>query len=246
MFSRCHRPWLPAAAALLLAGPVAAQQFEVVSIKPNRGGSDGTVIKTQPGGRFVASNATLKDFIEFAFGVRDFQVAGAPGWAERDAWDVAANAPDGKDIDDDALKPMMQSLLATRFQFKFHREVRQLPVYSLLVEKSGAKLTPHKGTDGPSGRTLVAAGRATLTAKAVPIAALAENLARAVGRPVTDNTGLMGLYDLKLEWTPDQTTDAGAASIFTALREQLGLRLEPARGPVDVIVVDAAERASEN
>jgi uncharacterized protein (TIGR03435 family) len=230
-----------------MAAALAAQsRFDIVSIKPNRSGSDGTTVNTFPGGRFVANNITLRSLVESAFGVRDFQVIGGPGWADKDAWDISARTVDGKDIDGDTLRPALQSMLADRFRLVFHRDVRQLPVYSLSVEKSGAKLTPHTGQSGPSGRTLVSGGKATMTATAAPIAPLAENLARAVGRPVIDNTGLKGLYDFTLEWIPDQTADSTGPSIFTAVREQLGLRLEASRGPVEVIVIDSAEKASEN
>lgn len=233
-------------AANLAAQGAPEQQFEVATIKPNRSGGDGTTINIFPGGRFVATNVNLKTLVMSAFGVRDFQVTGGPGWVDGEAYDVSAKAREGTHLDDAELRPLLQALLVDRFKLKFHHEVKQLPVYSLVVAKTGPKLAPHTGPSGPSGRTLFSSGKATMSATAAPISALAENLGQAVGRTVLDKTGLQGLFDFTLEWVPDQTAASDGPSIFTALQEQLGLKLEAARGPGDVIVIDSAEKASEN
>lgn len=228
----------------LAAQEVRGQQFEVATIKPDHGAGDGTTINVLPGGRFVATNVNLRTLVMSAFGVRDFQVTGGPGWVDGEAYDVSAKAPEGTHVDDAELKPLLQALLVERFKLKVHHEVRQLPVYSLIVVKKGPKLAPHTGPNGPSGRTLFSSGKATMSATAAPISALADNLGRAVGRTVQDNTGLQGLYDFTVEWVPDQTAASEGASIFTALQEQLGLKLEATHGPVEVIVIDSVEKAA--
>jgi uncharacterized protein (TIGR03435 family) len=245
-FALLRWPLLFTIAGLLAGQSLLPQQFEVISVTSNRSGSDGSTVNTLPGGRFVATNVSLKRLMESAFGVRDFQVTGGPGWTERDAYDVSAKSAGGTDIEDAELRPLLQAMLVDRFKLKFHREVRQLPVYSLSIAKSGSKMTAHVGPGGPSGGTLVASGRATMRATAAPVSRLAENLSRAVGRTVLDNTGVKGLYDFTLEWAPDQSVESNGPSIFTALQEQLGLKLDATKGPVEVIVIDGAVRASEN
>jgi uncharacterized protein (TIGR03435 family) len=232
---------------LIASGPpVARGQFDVTSVKPNRTGSDGSTLKTLPGGKFVATNANLKALIQFAFGIRDFQIIGGPRRLGTDAFDVLASTGSAGDLSEEQLRPALQALLAERFQLKFHRDMRELPTYSLTIARNGPKLTEHTGDGGPSGRTLFSGGKATLTAAKVPASMLAEQLGHLVERPVVDNTGLRGLYDFKLEWSPDQAAGSAGPSIFTAVQEQLGLKLESTRGPVEVIVIDSAEKPSEN
>jgi len=228
------------------AGGQSPGEFDVTSIKPNQSGSDGTSINTLPGGRFVATNASLKMLIESAFGVKDFQIAGGPRWLDATSYDIEAKVDRNGRMSDEELRPYLQALLADRFKLKFHRETKEVSVYSLVVGKTGSKLAEHTGTGEPSGRTLFGSGKASMSATKVTTKKIAEVLSQVLSRTVVDNTGLSGMYDLKLEWVPDQTAESTGPSIFTALQEQLGLKLESTRGPVEVLIIDSAEKPSEN
>jgi uncharacterized protein (TIGR03435 family) len=169
---------------------------------------------------------------------------------------------------------ILQPLLADRFKLKIHTETKQLPVYELVVTKGGSKLKEAtagdayangiKGPDGVGRGGMMRMGRGQLTAQAVPMTFLANMLSQQLHRTVLDKTGLTGKYDLELNWTPDQgadpmfkgpegspqrgdaAPDSSGPSIFTALQEQLGLRLQSAKGPVETIVIDHVEMPSEN
>jgi len=164
---------------------------------------------------------------------------------------------------------MMQGLLKDRFKLAFHRETKELPTYSLVVAKGGPKLKAAEIIDGGGeggsggggrGRQIRTMGRGRFEASGVPVSALANHLSQVLGRSVIDKTELTGDYDFKLEWTPDErqggmmkgpggesaaASDNPGASIFTALQE-LGLKLESTKGPVDIFVIERAEKASEN
>lgn len=170
---------------------------------------------------------------------------------------------------------MLQALLAERFKLTIHRESKELPIYALVVAKGGPKFQEAKpgdtypngikGPDGHGGAGLMFMGREGLTAQGIPIANLVGHLSRQLGRNVVDKTGLTGKYDFTLKWTPDESEGAmfrgpdggqpatGSAppessgpSIFTALQEQLGLKLESEKGPVEIIVIDHVEKPTEN
>ena len=156
------------------------------------------------------------------------------------------------------MKLMFQTLLADRFQLKTHRETKELPVYAVTVGKNGPKLSKAD----PAGKgTQMSMGRGQLKAKKASIEQLAKLLGNQLGRTVLDKTGLAGDFDFELTWTPDVTgplgpkeggvdgpppVDPGGPSIFTAIQEQLGLKLESQKGPVEILVIDSVERASEN
>lgn len=245
------------AAALIVPGATAQppQTFEVASIKPS---AALTVTETRryPGGRFVASGVTLKDLIQRAYDVKDFQISGGPKWLHSERYDIAAKA--GENIPRaQSLDPMIQALLADRFKLKIHRETREMPIYSLVVDRGGPKLQPNTTAPGPAWTK----ARGLLKGDRISMAMFASDLLEAaLNRVVTDNTNIPGNFDVRLTWTPEEeqaagpageslpapATDIAVTSIFAALREQLGLRLEPRRGVVEVIVVDSAERPSEN
>ena len=230
---------------VVLSRAAEPRSFEVVSVKPNKsGGSYG--IQTTPGGRFVATNVSPMMLIRKAFGLELYQLGGGPDWINTERYDVECKTAGARDITGEELRPLLQKLLAERFVLKFHRETRQVPVYLLGVAKNGAKLTVHTGDTGPSLNTDYSAGKSTLTARNTTIEEFTKALSRLPGRPVQDNTGIHGAYDFKLEWSPDQTGDFAAPSLFTALQEQLGLKLEAANGPVEMLVIDSVERPSEN
>jgi uncharacterized protein (TIGR03435 family) len=155
-------------------------------------------------------------------------------------YDIKAKA-EGNAGDD--LWPMVQTLLADRFQLKFHRETRELPIYALVVAKNGAKL--HAVSAAGLG---VGMGKGRFNGRGADMPTLASVLSNELGRLVFDRTGLSGFYDFTLTFEPDDTraADTAGPSLFTALQEQLGLRLEPQKGPVETLVIDHAEKPSAN
>jgi bla regulator protein BlaR1 len=266
-----HRIFL----ATALAGAVFAQKFEVASIKPNKSNDHRIMIGIQPGGRFNASNVTVKQLITMAYGIRDYQVSGLPSWAESDHYDIAAkpeggdsSAPDAK-TQQEKMRAMIKDLLADRFGMKTHSETKELPIYALVVAKNGPKMEESKenapeAADGvPRGRggQMIRMGRGQLSGQEMRMDMLVNQLSQILRRNVVDKTGLTGKYDIKLNWTPDPgeggmmpgpsdgapppSADSGP-SIFTAIQEQLGLKLDSQRGPVELVVVDKIERPSEN
>jgi len=239
-----------------------ARVFDVVSIKPHPRGpglSYGFGWKTAPEG-FSATGINTAMLIVLAYGLHSpDEIVDLPAWATTDGQDIKAKTdeetaaalrklPDPEV--DRILQPMLQSMLADRFQFKIHRETRPLPVYDLVVAKGGPKLKLSSSND----RSGAAMSNGYISGNGVPISSLAFDLSNEIGRQVIDKTGLTGVYNYELKWTADEmraaqdssdSQDSGA-SVFAAIQEQLGLRLESAKGPVDVIVVDHVERPSEN
>jgi uncharacterized protein (TIGR03435 family) len=222
-----------------------AQSFDVVSVKRNNSGSGGSSERTNPG-HVMADNITATSMIEQAFGVRAFQISGGPGWMTTDGFDVNATTGTTKDLDDIELQPYWESLLIGRFGMKYHRESKEMQVYSLTIAKSGAKLIEHRGGNGTSTHISNGKDRVSITSSGISMANFAALLGRRLDRMVIDKTGLSGNYDIAVEWAPEASTDTGAASIFTALQNQLGLKLESGKAPVEIIVIDNLERPSEN
>ena len=220
-------------------------QFDVASIKPAPPGPGNTTMKFEPGGRFRATGAPLNALIQLAYGVKDFQVSGRPKWADSESYesyDVVAQPAAGVTFNRDQLKVAIQALLADRFKLKFHRETKDLPIYSLVVGKNGPKLTKNIDAPGP-GATI---GSGQLKGSKISMSILADLLAQLLDRTVRDDTGISGDFDVKLNWGPGQTADRDGPSIFTALQEQLGLKLNAQKGPVEILIIDRAERPSGN
>jgi uncharacterized protein (TIGR03435 family) len=226
------------------AAPPQPQAFQIVSIKPNRSGED-TTIKTSLG-RLRAVSVTPHELLLYAFAARDSQLIGGPDWLMKERFDVEAVTGTSDDLDRTTLQPLLQSMFADRFKLKFHRENREFPVYSLAVAKGGPKLTAHAGEGQPSTGINSRSGKYVVNARKTTMKGLAEVLGRQSDRFVIDNTGLEGEYDFRLAWTDLATVDSGDPSLFTAIQEQLGLKLEPAKGPVQVTVIDSIGRPSEN
>jgi len=239
------------------AEAVKEPQFEVASIRENIKSVDGrTHIYRHPDdGQFVAINASLRALLQFAFDMPDAQFLNAPDWARSKNFDIEAKADSAVDDwmrkqDGDhakaAKQKMVQALLAERFGLVAHEEKRDLPVYALVVDKRGSKLEEAKGGAKFDG------GRSQIVDQGATVAVLADQLARVVGRPVVDQTGLPGRFDVKLQWAADDrpaaASDAGdgGPSIFTAVQEQLGLKLEPTKAPVPVLVIDHVQMPSPN
>jgi uncharacterized protein (TIGR03435 family) len=215
--------------------------FEAASIKPappDRGNV--MYYRTPPGGRVSISNATLKLLIQNSYQVREFQISGGPSWMSTQGWDIEAT-PGAAAITVEQRTQMLQTLLADRFQLALHRETKELPVYDLVLAKGGSKLQPSGDAPG-FGMT----NTGSITFKKTTLSTFANVLSGVLGRKVIDKTGLVGNFDADLKWTPDDKPDDGGPSIFTAIQEQLGLRLEAAKGPVEVLVIDRAEKPSEN
>lgn len=267
----------------------AAPSFEVASIKPAPPPTAGKLrvrMSNDDPGRVDWSNVSLRDMIRMAYELKDYQISG-PDWLDTERFDVSAKLPQG--APQSQKWPMMQTLLGERFKLEVHREKKDLPAYALTVAKSGSKLkefveTPggSNGPDavgfdggirrGPDGMPKLPAGKAGLMmmgfgrilAQGVPMPDFADMLTRQVERPVVDETGLAGKYDITLKWTP-QPGEGGIAGMKVemarkegrtdvklpeedgpplpvALQQQLGLRLEPKKLPVDMLVIDRAEK----
>jgi uncharacterized protein (TIGR03435 family) len=221
-------------------GNTAAPQFEVASIKPSAPGARGPTIYNPTHERFAIESITAKGLIAYAYDVRDFQISGGPNWLGSVEYDIVAK-PEG-DASGERILAMTRNLLAERFNLALHRESKELPVLALMTAKGGPKLKASVSKGGPEIR----GGRGRLIARNVSMEMLASQLAgRVLDRPVVERTGIAGEFDIDLQWTPDESTDSGP-SIFTALQEQLGLKLEAQKGIVDVLVIDHVERPSAN
>ncbi len=224
-------------------------EFDAASIKPNNSGSGRTSVSMPPRGTYRAENVPLRELIVDAHHVRRFQVEGGPDWLDRDRFDITARTGDG--ALPDRMHVMLQTLLAERFGLVVHRETRERPIYALMVARedgvASAGLVRSTCPDGCGMGTNATNGSVVLNAKGESMVRLAEWLGNRVDRLVADRTGLTGSYDFELRFTRDDAlgsgdVPAGATSVFTALREQLGLKLESLRGPVEFLIIDRATR----
>jgi uncharacterized protein (TIGR03435 family) len=220
--------------------------FEVASIRQNRSGSANTNIRLLDGGRFQVVNATLKTLIRNAYDILGFQLVGGPSWLDTEHYDIEAKTQAPGELTKENLPKLLQSLLADRFRLNTHWETKDGSVYSLTVDRNGPKFGPSTSAADPGMNTSKRPGRAKMTGVRQPMSLLASNLGNQLGRYVLDQTGLRGEYDFSLEWDPDQTAESNLPSIFAALHESLGLKLEANRGPVPVLVIDRAEKPSQN
>jgi uncharacterized protein (TIGR03435 family) len=228
--------------ALLSQSNLFGQSFDVASVKPSAPDSH-TETRRWPGGRFTATGITLRALMQRAWDVQDFQIVGGPKWIDNDRFDIDARAR----LDDTAkLNTLIQALLAERFHLKVHQETRTTLGYSLVAAKRGIKLTRNP-TSGASTWSLF---RGNLVAKNASMDMLASDiLQKALHRPVVNNTGLDGTFDLKLTWAPDDDTSVEAEplpSFFTAVREELGLELKPHPQQAVVFVIESVEKPSAN
>lgn len=221
--------------------------FDVASVTPSLPGSPSTS-DIQPG-RFHCTNKSVAWLMWIAYSIQDNQISGAPDWVRSVGFDIDARteaARTGSAAEMEShLGPLLQRLLEDRFRLKIHREDRQTTLYSLVVAKSGPRLKP-SDTPNPSMGNSLQDGKMVLKADGLSMGSLARFLSRQAGRPVVDKTGLAGNYDVKLEWSPDQNPDSTAESIFSALQEQLGLRIEAIKGPVNFVIIDSVERPAAN
>jgi len=226
-------------ATLLFTATAAAQMsFEVASIKPNVSGSGDSKSDTN-GGSLTMRNYSLRMIIEEAYDLKRRTLI-APDWIDTPHFDINAKA--GGKAKMEEFRLMLQSLLSERFQLQTHRELKEMSGYALLPAKSGFKLMPAEG-EGSSINSSRAAGKAKAACKHVSMSHFADFLSGRVDHPVVDQSGIANAYDFALEWSPDQNAEDAGPSIFTALSEQLGLRLEPRKVPVSILVVDNISKA---
>ena len=262
-------PGRPSPAQQAPAVPTPA--YDVASIRPNH--SDNSDRSTQwNNGNFTATNASLKSLLANAYGIRDGLISGLPGWAESARYDIRAKIVDPdldalKKLSPEQFEAMLAALLADRFHLQAHRETRMLPVFDLLVAKGRLKIqelpagsrnsesAPRKGGVAPGS---IHSTDTEMISNAISAQLLSEWLSGQLKRTVIDKTSLSGVYDFHLKWADERTAMAGpyggqprnsgdtGPSIFTALQDQLGLKLESAKGPVVTLVVDHVDPPSEN
>jgi uncharacterized protein (TIGR03435 family) len=244
--------------------------FEVASVKPNHSGDADSGSYVEPGGRYAANNITLRALIKIAYGVHDNQIVGGPDWVTRDRWDVVAKAEGYAQAAAfrDTARLMLRPLLADRFKLALRREQRELPVYALVVAKANRELGPQfrrndehdctmpvppmapsanarePGVSLPCGADIFRSGH--LAARAMTLNNLLVALMRFnIDRVVVDRTGLTGKYDWEIQWAPEALTvdnsPSDGPSVFEAFQEQAGLKLEPTKAQVDVLVIDHVE-----
>ncbi len=253
---------LTGAAALSLT--IHAQQpaaFEAASVRPNRSTNPGASSRALPGGRVAITNRTLTDIIREVYQVQTYQIAGGPDWADRDRWDIVAKGEGDPSFS--RVLAMMQTLLADRFKLAMHHERREMPIYALVRAGAGRMLGPQITPADRDCRAIAGAARepggsapppdghprcgvsmktGRLRSGAATMADVARNLSYVTGRMTVDKTGLEGSFDLDLTWNDSEE----GPSLFTAIQEQLGLKLEAQRGAVDVLVIDSAGRPTED
>ncbi|HVW10798.1 MAG TPA: TIGR03435 family protein [Bryobacteraceae bacterium] len=217
-----------------------AAAFDVASVKPANPNAVGSNTDSDPG-RLTMQNVTVKRCIMRAYEVPDLQITGGPKWMDETRYDIEARADHPAGYAE--LNQMLQSLLAERFHLALHRETRSLQGYAIVVAKDGLKMKP----SAPGTRGHTNDGPGSVVSTATSISRLALKLSVLLGVPVVDQTGVSGSFDFTLHWIPYGAADPMAGpSLFTAIQEQLGLRLEARKVPVDMLVVDRAEPPSGN
>jgi len=243
-----------AAAALLAIGlghGQSALKFEVASIRPHKGPY--TVVGVHISGPKVTVEAYgLLGLIMDAYQLNESsQISGGPPWMSADTvrFDIAAIAPGEGAPSKENVRLMLQALLADRFQLKVHRVTQERPVYALVVAKNGPKLK-ESAPDEESSVTASGDRTAQITMANVSTERLAIQLSGGLDRPVVDKTGLKGHYDVKLNWIPEfagpPPPGSDGVNIFTAVQEQLGLKLEPQKTSIEILMIDHVEKPSEN
>jgi len=259
---------------MLLVAQVAQTKptFEVASVKASTPGQRESM--SSPPGRFASNNLTLRQLIGFAYrsgNAQPPQIIGGPNWIADAQWTIEAKVADGDTATGpDVMALRLQSLLEDRFALKLHREMREQPVYALVIDRGGLKMVsaeappaavPGQAPPAPPrlrpGQPLpetflpqpgrIMAGPGVIIAAAVTMKQIALALNRAVDRPIVDRTNLTGYFNMRVHYNPDPpATDSTEPSIFTAIEEQLGLKLESGRNPMEVLVIDAVEKPMEN
>jgi uncharacterized protein (TIGR03435 family) len=217
----------------------------------------------QSANRFYAKNHTLKTLIQAAYNLTPRAVSGGPSWVDSDRYEILAQSPGNVRPTLDEQMSMLRKLLADRFHLTFHRDEKEFSIYALGVAKNGLKLKestvdPDAPPEGPPPLVFVLSPESVrLPGRSATMAEVASVFQRAaLDRPVVDRTGLSGRYDFDLEFTPDEslfgglglkgTPESTRPDLFTAMQQQLGLKLEATKGLIDTLVIDQAERPSDN
>jgi len=227
--------------------------FEVATVKPTAPGTQGRLY-TFRGRQLTTLNTTASNLITFAYGVHTRQILNGPEWIEKDAYDVAGTPDVEGAPNQQQMRTMIRKLLADRFKLQLHRDKKELPAYAITVARSGPKLT--RSAADPNGPpSLIFRGPGMLPARNASMAEFAAVMqSAAMDRPVVDRTGLAGKYDFNLTWTPDDSQfrslgprppapeNPSVPGLFTAIEEQLGLRMESTRAAVEVLVIDRIEK----
>ena len=233
--------------------------FEVATIKPSDPNRPGRRLFSIRGAEVAVVDTTVSDLIVFAYGVHAEQISGAPAWVESDKFDITGKPEGEGQPNPKQFKTMLQKLLADRFQLTFHSNKKQLTVYALTVKNNGPKLTLSEAAS-PIPNLIFRAGNWPV--RNATMEEFAGLLQAHLDRPVVDETGLKGRFDFQLQWTPDETPFASSGGpgkppkppertdslpdLFTAIQQQLGLKLESTKAQVDVLVIDRVEKPSEN
>jgi uncharacterized protein (TIGR03435 family) len=231
------------------SSPTQTTTFDVVSIKPSDPKNTGFAVRPDPN-NFTMIGASLKFLVQYAYDLHGFQIEGAPAWMTSTRFDIVAktdttSAPaQSQDLEATLklVRTRLQSLLADRFQLRAHKGTMEMPVYGLVVAKGGPKLQASTNNTGFS------TGRGQFVCSDSSMDDLAALLSGVMDRMVLDQTRLTGDYKFSLKWTPDDSPNPNPdlPGLFTAIQEQLGLKLIPTKGPVEVLIIDHAERPSEN
>jgi uncharacterized protein (TIGR03435 family) len=242
-----------AQAQLGSASPQApAATFDVISIKPSNPKDLGFTIRPSPN-TFAMTGASLKFLVQYAYNIHEFQIEGAPAWMKSARFDITAkmdapsaempralNLAQGWEAEQKLLEERLRSVLADRFKLRVHRGTKEMPVYGLVIAKSGPKL---KASANNTGYT---SGPGMFICSDTSMDALASMLSDMVNRTVLDQTKLIGGYAFSLKWAPNDTDNSDLPGLFTAIQEQLGLKLVPTKGPIEVLLIDHVEMPSEN
>ncbi|MBI4906504.1 MAG: TIGR03435 family protein [Acidobacteria bacterium] len=230
-------------------------KFEVASIRPAAPGRGSSSSMHTSQARMTTSNTTLRQLVLFAYSVQEYQLTGGPEWVLSERYDIVANYDASEDnvtasevsrqkSRDARIKARLRHLLAERFQLKLREETKELPIFGLVVDRGG-----HKFKADPDGKGNMNVnennGSGVLRGDGLTMERLAVTLSGKLGRPVVDETGLAGLFAVEMKWTADGAGDGGP-TIYTALKEQLGLRLESKKGPVKTYVIEGVAKPTEN
>jgi uncharacterized protein (TIGR03435 family) len=239
---------LPLAAQTPVSPPL---RFDVVSIHPHPfAGDEPSNRQMLPGGRFVATATTVRTLLRIAFLIDDNRTTGAPKWVDEQLFDITATTVDRADVKTpEQFQQVIRSLLEDRFQLKFHREQEEGPIYRLEVDKPGKlgpALKPAPPGSTPNLSTNSNGARSVMNVTGASMADIASALHRPSGRPVEDHTALTGTYNFSIQWAPVPTPDATDESLFTALKDQLNLKLQPAKGTIELLVIDSISQPSAN
>ena len=239
-------------AAVMTHAQAPQPTFAVASIRQNQSGSGGSGLNVRPGGAFTVSNYSLVRLVQFAYDISESQIVGGPDWIRSDRFDITARA--SADVARDQIPLMVQSLLRDRFRLRLRPEKREMPVLELVLARSDGRVGPSlqdcadKNTKPPGKPFTAPPGGAVAAGDCGRIARLATFVAARMNSIVVDKTGLKGDWRYNIYFGPD-LQDSGnpdLAPFATALREQLGLRLERTRGPVDVLVIESVDKPTEN